>query len=157
MVLLPILVLALVDGCGDSVNTAVAALRQNNSAQALMMLEPLRSQCTQSSAFYEVLGLANELSGNNTAAEESLRAAVKLDSKSPRLLTELGATLLKNGKPAEASRPLDEALRLDPSNSVTLKYAIGAAVGSQKWARAAELFRMLNIENQSRLSEQEPV
>jgi tetratricopeptide (TPR) repeat protein len=157
MLVLPILLFTVVAGCDDSVKDAMAALQQNNSAQALTLLEPLRSRCTQSGAFYEVVGLANELSGNRTAAEEALRTAVKLDATSPRLLTELGATLLQNGKPAEASKPLDKALRLDPSNPVTLKYGIGAAVGSQNWPRAAELFRKLNIEDDTRLLQQEPI
>src|SRR5690242_823054 len=157
MVLLPILLFTVVAGCDESVKTAIAALQQNNPAQALTLLDPLRSRCTTSSAFYEVLGLANELSDNKTAAEESLRMAVKLDGMSPRLWTELGATLLKNGKPAEASKALHEALIIDPSNPVTLKYAIGAAVGSQTWSRAAELFGKLNIENDRRILQQEPI
>lgn len=157
MVLLPILLLTAAAGCDDSVKTAIIALRQNNPAQALTLLEPLRGRCTESSAFFEVLGLANELSDNRTAAEEALGMAVKLDGTSSRLLTELGATLLKNGKPVEASKPLDEALKLDPSNPVTLKYDIGAAVQSRNWQRAAELFGKLNIESENRLLEQEPV
>ena len=157
MVLLPILLLTVTAGCDDSVKTAIVALRQNNPAQALSLLKPLRAACTKSSAFYEALGLANELSDNKTAAEEALRMAVKLDAKSPRLLTELGATFLKNGKPLEASKPLDEALRLDPSNPVALKYDIGAAVGSRNWPRSAELFGRLNLENDNRLLEQEPI
>jgi len=157
MVLLPILLLTAVAACDDNVKTAVMALQQNNPTQALTLLEPLRAQCAKSSTFYEVLGLANELSDNKTAAEEALRMAIKLDAASPRLLTELGATLLKNGKPVEASKPLDEALRLDPSNQVTLKYDIGAAVGSRNWPRAAELFGNLNIGDENRLLEQEPI
>lgn len=157
MVLLPILLLSVVAGCDDNVKAAVVALQQNNPAQALTLLEPLHTRCTSSSAFYEVLGLANELAGNKSAAEESLRMAVKLDATSPRLLTELGATLLKNDKPAEASKPLDEALELEPSNPVTLKYDIGAAVGSRNWPRAAELFGELNTENKNRLLQQEPI
>jgi Flp pilus assembly protein TadD len=157
MVLLPILLLTAVAGCDDGVKTAIIALQQNNPAQALTLLEPLRAGCTRSSAFYEVLGLANELSDNKTAAEEALRMAIRLDDTSPRLWTELGATLLKNAKPVEASKPLDEALKLDPSNPVTLKYAIGAAVGSRNWPRSAELFGKLNIESENRLLEQEPI
>lgn len=156
MFLLPILLFTAVAGCDDGVKAAVAALKQNNPGEALRVLEPLRSRCTQTSAFYEVLGLANELAGNKTSGEESLRMAVRLESKSPRLLTELGATLWKNGKPAEASNPLNQALALDPSNPVTLEYAIGAAVGSRNWPRAAELFDKLNIEKDSRLLQQEP-
>jgi tetratricopeptide (TPR) repeat protein len=143
-------------GCDDGVKTAVAALQQSNPGEALRVLEPLRSRCAQSSAFYEVLGLANELTGNKTAGEESLRMAVRLDSTSSRLLTELGATLLKNGKAEEASHPLSQALKFDPSNPVTLEYAIGAAVASRNWPRAAELFDKLNLEKDSRLLQQEP-
>lgn len=156
MSLLPILLLTVVAGCDDTVKTAVVALQQNNPGQALTLLEPLRARCAKSGAFYEVLGLANELSDNKTAAEEALRMAVKLDPMSPRLLTELGATLLKNGKPAQASKPLDEALKLSPSNPVTLKYDIGAAVGARNWPRAAELFGNLN-EDENRLLQQEPI
>jgi Flp pilus assembly protein TadD len=157
MALLPILLLTAVAGCDDGVKTALLAVQQNNPAQALTLLDPLRAQCARSSAFFEVLGLANELSENRTAAEEALRKAVKLDPTSPRLLTELGATLLENGKPVEASKPLDEALKLDLSNPVTLKYAIGAAVGTRNWPRAAELFDKLNIENENQLLQQEPI
>src|SRR4051794_39937164 len=113
MFLPPILLFTVIAGCDDGVKTAVAALQQSNPGEALRVLEPLRSRCAQSSAFYELLGLANELAGNKAAAEDALRMAVGLDSKSPRLLTELGATLLKNGKPLEASKSLDEAFRLD--------------------------------------------
>jgi tetratricopeptide (TPR) repeat protein len=157
MLLLPILLLTAVAGCDDNLKDAIAALQQNNPTQALTVLEPLRSHCTRSSRFYEVLGLADELSDNKSAAEQALRTAVQLDATSPRLLTEFGATLLKNGKPMEASEPLDKALRLDPSSPVTLKYAIGAAVGSRNWPRAAELFRTLNLENNSQLLQQEPI
>lgn len=157
MPVLTILLFTVVAGCDGSVNAAMAALQQNNPAEALRLLDPLRSRCTGSGAFYEVLGLANELSNNTTAAEEALRMAVKIDPLSPRLLTELGATLLKNGKPADASKPLSEALKLDPSNLVTLKYGIGAAVGSQNWPRSAELFANLNFEENDRLLQQEPI
>lgn len=157
MFLVHILLFTAVAGCDNGVKAAVAALQQSNPAEALSILGPLRSGCTQSSAFYEVLGLADELVGNKTAAEESLRMAVRLDNTSPRLLTELGATLLKNGKPMDASKPLNQALAIDSSNPVTLKYAIGAAVGSRNWPRAAELFANLNIEKDPRLAQQEPI
>jgi Flp pilus assembly protein TadD len=156
MFLPPVLLFTLVAACDDGVKNAVAALRQSNPTEALRVLEPLSSRCTQSAAFYEAMGLANELSGNKGPAEESLRMAVRLDPRSPRLFTELGATLLKNGKPAEAGGPLNQALALDPSNPVTLEYAIGAAVGSRNWTRSAELFDKLNLQKDSRVLQQEP-
>lgn len=157
MFLLSIFIFATAAGCDESVKQATVALQQNNAAQAITILEGLRSTCEQSSNFYEVLGLANELTGNKDAAEKALRAAVSIDSKSTRLLTELGATLLRNGKPVEASKELDRALLLDRSNAVTLRYAVGAAVSSANWGRAAELFREIDVENDIRSLQQEPV
>jgi tetratricopeptide (TPR) repeat protein len=157
MVVLSILMFAAVAGCDESLKPATLALQRNDPAQALTLVEPLRSRCAEVSSFHEVLGLANELIGNKAVAEQSLRTAVRLDSKSPRLLTELGATLLRNGNPIAAAHVLDQAIGLDPANLVTLKYAIGAAVGSRNWRRSAELFHQLKSEDETRLLEQEPV
>lgn len=151
-----ILLLAFVAACGD-LKPATLALQQNDPAKALALLDPLQSECAQSSAFYELLGLASELSGNAPGAEEALSAAVSLDPKSPRLLTELGATYLRNGKPIEAAKILDQALALDPSNVATIKYAIGAAVQSRAWQRAAGLFQQIGAEKNPAALQQEPI
>lgn len=144
-------------GCDESLKSATLALQQNNPAQALALLEPLQPSCGQSSSFFEILGIANEMSGNGPAAEKALRSAVTLDNKSPRLLTELGATLLRNSEPIDAGKVLNQALLLDPTNVVTLKYAAGAAVQARDWPRAAELFGRMNIEKNSRMLQDEPV
>jgi tetratricopeptide (TPR) repeat protein len=157
MVVLPVLLFSVVAACEESLRPATLALQQNDSVKALALLEPLHSRCTQSSSFYEILGLANELSGNKTAGEEALRTAVALDGRSSRLFTELGATLLRNGKASDAGKVLDQALALDPSNTITLKYAIGAAVQSQHWPRAAELFRLMNTQKNEAILQQEPI
>lgn len=157
MVVLPVLLFSVVAACEESLRPATLALQQNDSVKALALLEPLNSRCTQSSSFYEILGLANELSGNKTAGEEALRTAVGLDGRSSRLFTELGATLLRNGKASDAGKVLDQALALDPSNTVTLKYAVGAAVQSQHWPRAAELFQLMNTQKNEPILQQEPV
>jgi tetratricopeptide (TPR) repeat protein len=157
MVVLSLLLFTAAAGCDESLKPAILALQQNNPKQALELLEPLRSSCSQSSNFYEVAGLANELSGNKAAAERGLRTAVALDGRSPRLLTELGATLLQNGEPVEAGRVLDRALLIEPANGVTLKYAAGAALASHNWPRAAELFEQMKIDSEPRLLEQEPI
>src|SRR4051794_6432459 len=98
MLVLPILLFSVMATCEEGLKPATLALQQNDPAKALTLLDTLRSRCMQSSAFYELVGVANELSGKKSAAEEALRTAVSLDSKSPRLLTELGATYLRNGK-----------------------------------------------------------
>jgi tetratricopeptide (TPR) repeat protein len=157
MVWFPVLLFLVADSCGEDLQPAIAALQQNQAPRALAILETVRSQCARSSAFYEAFGLANELSGRNAAAEEALQTAVRLDGKSPRLLTEFGATLLRNGKAGDAATVLNEALSLDPANPVTLKYAAGAAAGSQNWQRAAELFQRMGIDTNYASLQQEPI
>ena len=82
---------------------------------------------------------------------------MNLDQKSPRLLTELGATLFQNGNPAAAAKYLDQSLELDPSNLSTLKYAIGTAVATKNWARADLLFTRLDIARNVELLRREPI
>ncbi len=157
MLVLPILLYSLVSTCAADLGPASVALQHNDPAKALELLEGFRPQCGQSSAFYELLGLANELSGKTSAAEEALRAAVALEPGSPRLLTELGATYFRNGKPREAAKVLDQALALEPSNAVAMKYAIGSAVQSGAWPRAATLFRQLGAETHPESLQNDPI
>jgi tetratricopeptide (TPR) repeat protein len=153
----PILLFLAVETCAESLAPVTSALQQKDPVKALALLDPLRGQCAQSSAFYELLGLASELSGKGPAAEEALRLAVSLDPKSPRLLTELGATYLQNGNPGEATKILDKALVLDPSNKATMKYAVGAAVQSGAWQRAGTLFHQLGAEDHPEILQGEPI
>ncbi|MBV8866012.1 MAG: tetratricopeptide repeat protein [Acidobacteriaceae bacterium] len=157
VVAFPILLFWLAGACEENLKPATLALQQSDPAKALALLDPLRSDCAQSSAFYELLGLASELSGKAPAAEKALRTAVSLNSKSSRLLTELGATYLRNGKAAEAMKVLDQALALDPSDIAAVKYAIGAAVQLENWRRAADLFRQIGAETNPAALQQEPV
>jgi tetratricopeptide (TPR) repeat protein len=157
VLMLPMLLFLAVETCSGSLAPATLALQQKDPAKALTLLAPLRGQCAQSSAFFELLGLASELSGKGPAAEEALRFAVSLDPKSPRLLTELGATYLRNGSPGEAAKVLDEALALDPSNTDTMKYAVGAAVQSGAWQRAGALFHQLGAEDHPEALQGEPI
>jgi tetratricopeptide (TPR) repeat protein len=155
--MLPMLLFLAVETCSGSLAPATLALQQNDPAKALALLDPLRAECAQSSSFFELLGLASELSGKWLDAEGALRFAVSLDPKSPRLLTELGATYLRNGKPGEASKVLDQALALEPSNKDTMKYAVGAAVQSGAWQRAGALFHQLGAEDHPEALQGEPI
>jgi len=157
MLVYALLLLPAVTTCAGSIELATTALQQHDPAKALDLLEPLRSQCAQSSAFYEAIGLASELSGKASSAEEALRMAVSLDPKSPRLLTELGATYLRNGNSSDAARALDEALALDPTNATATKYALGAAVQAGSWQRAGALFHKLGAEDHPEILQTEPI
>jgi tetratricopeptide (TPR) repeat protein len=157
MLLSPILLLYGVAACEANLASAAAALRQNDPAKALAILEPFRATCSNSSAFQELVGLASELSGNAHNAEQALEAAVSLDPMSARLLTELGATYLRNGNAAGAASTLDRALVLDPSNVGAMKYAAAAAVRLKAWPRAAALFHQMKAEENLATLQQEPV
>ena len=54
-------------------------------------------------------------------------------------MTELGATLLRNGKPGEASEELDRALLIDPTHVDTRRCAVGAAALTEKPSFTAEV------------------
>ncbi len=134
-------------GCTEQLAPAMNVLRQNEPAQALAILEPLRDTCSQSSSFHELLGLANELTGHPDTAEGELTKAISLEPNAPRLLTELGVTYLRNRKAVEAAKVLNEAARLDPSNPTISKYRIAAYVQLDDWRRAVALFREMGAES----------
>ena len=140
MVVLPILLFWLAGACETGLGPVSLALQKDDPAKALALLDPLRSDCGQSSGFYELLGLASELSGQPQAAEIALQKAISLDPKSARLYEQLGAVYLRNKKAVEAAVQLKRAVALDPQNPVAKKYLIGAYVESGEWQKAATLF-----------------
>jgi len=142
-----------VAGCSDSLRPAAVALQQNDAARASALLNPLRVQCSQSSTFYELLGIAQELSGRSPAAEDAFRTAISLDQNSPRLLTEFGSVYLQNKKPADAAKVLEKALALDPSSIAAAKYLIAASVQLGAWQRASVLFEQIGAERALKISE----
>ncbi len=143
MFVLPILLALAATQCNESFQSTVQALRENNAAKASSILQSVPANCRQSSAFYELTGLANQISGNSSAAEAALRKAISLDPKSARLREQLGAIYLRDKKAAEAAGELKQAVALDPSNPTVKKYLIGAYVETGKWQDAAALFNQL--------------
>jgi len=147
MVVLPVFLLAAAMlGCSESLRPAALALQQNDIAKARSILEDVRGDCAHSSGFFELLGVADGLAGDISAAEDAFRSAIALEPSSPRLLTELGAVYLRNKKPMDAAQTLEQALTLDPSSVVAAKYLIGACVELGNWGRAAKLFQQIGLE-----------
>lgn len=136
---------AVTGSCEDGLKPALSALQRNDASTAISLLESLRKQCASSSSFYDLVGIANELSGNSLAAENALRQAVSLDPKSSRLYADLGATYLRNNKPKDAADALSQALTLDPANTSAATYLIGAYVTTGEWRKAADLFNRTGI------------
>ncbi len=141
------LFLAVSSSCEDGLKPALAALQRSDAASAISLLDSVRTVCARSSAFYDLLGIANELSGNAQAAEEALHQAVSLDPASSRLHADLGATYLRNKKPKEAADALSRSLTLDPRNAAAATYLIGAYVALADWRKAADLFERTGIVN----------
>jgi tetratricopeptide (TPR) repeat protein len=135
-------------GCNDSLAPALDALRQNDPAKAKLVLAPLQEQCAQSSSYYELLGAANGMSGDSTAAESAFKAAVSLEPKSSRLQAELGAAYLRNKKPQLAAEALAQALALDPSNDAARKYLLGSYIELKDWSHAYAVFERMGAEKQ---------
>ncbi len=147
--MLPFLLLALAAaGCDDSLAPALAALRQNDSAKAKLLLAPLQKQCSTSSSYYELLGAANGISGDSVTAESAFKTAVSLDPKSSRLQAELGAAYLRNKKPQLAAETLARALALDPSNEAATKYLLACYIELKDWPQARSLFERMGAEKQ---------
>ena len=143
--LLLFLFFAVTSSCEDGLKPALLALQRNDAPGAVLLLEPARTQCDGSGSFYDLLGIANELSGNPLVAENALRQAVSLDPNSSRLFADLGATYLRNNKPKEATAALSKALVLDPHNAAAATYLIGAYVAVAEWQKAADLFERTGI------------
>ncbi len=140
MVVLPILLSFAATVCEFQLQQVVSALQQKDLVRGVSLLESARSQCSESSSYYALLGSMDELSGKAEEAEIAYRKAISLDPQSARLKAQLGATYLRNKKPAEAVALLREAMTLDPSNALMKKYLIGAYVETKSWSKAASLF-----------------
>lgn len=140
MLVLPILLALATTQCDGSLQPVMQALRGNDVAKASAVLQSVPAECRQSSSFFELTGITDELSGNSLAAEASLRRAIALDPKSARLREQLGAIYLRDKKAAEAVAELKDAVALDPANPVVKKYLIGAYVQAREWPHAAALF-----------------
>jgi tetratricopeptide (TPR) repeat protein len=140
MVVLPIVLALAAIQCDVSLQPVTAALQQNDLAKASSLLAAVLPECSQSSSFYALTGVTDELSGRTAEAEVAFRKAIELDPKSARFREQLGAVYLRNHEAKKAADTLSEAVALDPSNPVAKKFLIGAYVETGAWPKAATLF-----------------
>jgi tetratricopeptide (TPR) repeat protein len=140
MLVLSIVLALAASECDASLQPVTLALQQSDFAKASSLLSAVPADCSQSSAFYSLTGVTEELSGKTEQAESAFRKAISLDPKSPRLREQLGATYLRNKKPAEAAEQLEQAVGMDPQNVTVKKYLIGAYVETDAWEKSAKLF-----------------
>ncbi len=81
MVVLPIVLALAAVQCDASLQPVTNALQQNDVAKASSLLAAVPAECSQSSSFYALTGVTDELSGKADQAESAFREAVSLDPK----------------------------------------------------------------------------
>jgi tetratricopeptide (TPR) repeat protein len=145
--LLPILLIAIAVGqtATDSVGRITSALRNNDSDQALQLLDPALREQPNNPQLWTLQGLAYSGKGDQKAALASFQRALKV---SPNYLPALeGASQLEyNAGSAEAVPLLQRVLRLQPNDPTThamlavLAYKKGDCAGAvQHFAQSGSL------------------
>ncbi len=89
-------------------------------AEAILMLQRMKTQGFDSAQVEFLLGGSFEISGDEQKAESSYRAAVAFDPKNFLYERVLGAVLQKEGRYAESADSLQQAFKLRPDDSGTL-------------------------------------
>ena len=74
--------------------------------------------------------------GDNEAAEQALRSALKIDPHSLAALNNLGIVLARMGRPAEAIPLYEEALKFHPDDPATKRNLAIAYFKAQRYAPA---------------------
>ncbi|WP_239461450.1 tetratricopeptide repeat protein [Occallatibacter savannae] len=100
----------------EQYQAAVADFDAGRFAQAASRLEKLLPYAPKSFEIHELLGMAYASVPEGEKAIEQLRAAVRINPTSGEARTNLGATLLRFGKPALAGEQFERARALQPDN-----------------------------------------
>jgi Flp pilus assembly protein TadD len=115
-------------------------LMEKNPAQAVPPLERAVELLPSASRPRDLLGMAQERSGDLKDAAESFEGASRLDSKDLDSLNHLGGVYLKLNRPAEAESRFRAALRLDPKSEEALK-GLAFSLDAQKKPEALDAYR----------------
>ena len=143
MIVIGTLLLVLAGGCESRYGEITRALQANDLNGAQAQLRAVPADCSHSSAFYGLLGVVSELTGDTQGAEKAFQRALTLDPQSIRLHEQLGATYLRNHKADAAAAELRQVLAYDPANATARNYLIAAYVASEQWQAASRLFAQL--------------
>ena len=115
-------------------------LLEKNPAAAIAPLQKAEELLPSQSRARFLLGLAQERSGDLTAAVDSFEGASRLDPKDPEILVHLGAIYLRNGQPAKAEEQFRRALELQPQSPAALQ-GLAQSLEAQKKPEAAKAYR----------------
>lgn len=100
--------------CRESLQRAASSLQQHQVPQALARLQALPSGC-QTSDSWNLLGVADGMSGHQEQAIADFEHAIRLNEKavSPRL--NLAMSLLQSGQEQRGIQQLEQVIQLDPA------------------------------------------
>src|ERR1700722_17897770 len=89
-------------GCEEALKPVASALQRDERANAAVMLDSLRMQCSSSSAFHELAGVTSSLNGNFQSAADDFGSAFTLDPQlvnDPKLVLWYAQALLETNQP----------------------------------------------------------
>ena len=115
-------------------------LLPTNPAQAVAPLKKAVDLLPSQSRPRNLLGTAQERSGDLKAAAESFEGAANLDPKDIDSLIHLGETYLKLGRSADAEKKFRAALDLDPKSPEAL-HGLAVSLEAQKKPDALDAYR----------------
>ena len=115
-------------------------LLQTNPSQAVAPLKKAVDLLPSQSRPRNLLGTAQERSGDLKAAAESFEGAANLDPKDVDSLIHLGEVYLKLGRPVDAEKKFRAALDLDPKSREALQ-GFAVSLEAQKKPEALDAYR----------------
>jgi Flp pilus assembly protein TadD len=115
-------------------------LLDKNPAQAVAPLRKAVELLPSQSRPRNLLGVAQQLSGDLTGAAESFEGASRLDPKDIDSLMHLGNVDLKTSRPADAEKKFRSALELDPKSPQALQ-GLALSLDAQKKPEALDAYR----------------
>jgi len=115
-------------------------LLHKNPAQAVLPLSRAVELLPSQSRPRNLLGLAQQLSGDLKGATQSFEGATRLDPKDIDSLNHLGQVYLQTNRPADAEGKFRTAASLDPQSREALQ-GLALSLGAQKRPEALDAYR----------------
>src|SRR5215472_15309888 len=102
--------------CKESLRRAQDLLKDDQTKEALKLLEEATEACPTSPQAYDLLGIAYDMQNRFDEAQQAHRKAVVLSPTWPGYHNNLAISYARAGKSAEAKTEFQTALRFDPHN-----------------------------------------
>ncbi|EED33973.1 putative PEP-CTERM system TPR-repeat lipoprotein [gamma proteobacterium NOR5-3] len=125
------------------------ALSQNDADQAITLMAPVEENGEGDYQVHQILAGARLAVGNAEAARDNARRLLELRSNDPVALALVARVEAANGRPEQAQRHIDAALKLQPQSSELRKMLVESLIQQQKLEQAGEEIAKLPEEVQN--------